>query len=92
VLQGIELYKNVPIVYSLGNFVFDLDDDDRRQPGLPSVLSALLRVRLGREGVRSLELLPLLIDQRDGRPVPVSGAAAAPVFERVYALTDALNG
>lgn len=90
VLQGIEFYKGAPIVYSLGNFVFDLDDDDRRQPGLPSVLSGVLRVRLGREGVRALELRPAVIDQRDGRPLPVSGAAARPVYERVYSLTDAL--
>jgi poly-gamma-glutamate capsule biosynthesis protein CapA/YwtB (metallophosphatase superfamily) len=80
----------VPIVYSLGNFVFDLDNDDRRQPGLPSVLSAVLHVRLGRDGVRSLELRPTVIDQHDGRPVPVRGAAARPVYERVYSLTEAL--
>lgn len=90
VLQGIELYKNVPVVYSLGNFIFDLDDDDRRHPGLPSTLTAVLRVRLGREGVRGLELRPAVIDQREGRPIPVSGAAARPVFERVYSLSDAL--
>lgn len=92
VLQGIERYKTGTIIYSLGNFVFDADDDDRRQPGMPSLLSAVLRVRLGREGVRSLELLPMLIDATDGRPVPVSGAAARPVYERVYSLTDALAG
>lgn len=92
VLQGIELYRNVPIVYSLGNFVFDLDDDDRRQPGLPSTLSAVLRIRMGREGVRGIEILPAVIDQRDGHPVPVTGAAAKPVLDRLYALTDALAG
>jgi poly-gamma-glutamate synthesis protein (capsule biosynthesis protein) len=92
VLQGIEFYKDAPIVYSLGNFVFDLDDDDRRQPGLPSVLTGVLRVRLGPEGVRSLELRPAVIDETNGRPVPVSGAAARPVYERLYTLTDALAG
>ena len=91
VLQGIELYKQAPIVYSLGNFIFDVDEEDRRQPGLPSVLTAVLRIRLGREGVRGMELRPAVIDPRDGRPVPVSGAAAWPVYERVYSLTDALS-
>ena len=90
VLQGIELYNRTPIVYSLGNFVFDLDEDDRRQPGLPTLLSAILRVRLGRDGVRALEVQPVIIDQRDGRPLPVAGAAARPVLERIYSLTDAL--
>jgi len=91
VLQGIEVYKRVPIVYSLGNFIFDFDDDDRRQPGLPSALSGVLRLRLGREGVRSLEFRPAVIDQRQLRPLPVSGVQARPVYERLYSLTDALN-
>jgi poly-gamma-glutamate capsule biosynthesis protein CapA/YwtB (metallophosphatase superfamily) len=91
VLQGIEIYKRVPIVYSLGNFVFDVDSDDRRQPGMPSLLSAVLRIRLDADGVRGLEVRPAIIDERDGRPIPVSGAAARPVYERIYSLTDALN-
>jgi poly-gamma-glutamate synthesis protein (capsule biosynthesis protein) len=90
VLQGIEEYRGVPIVYSLGNFVFDVDDDDRRQPGLPSVLTGILRVRLTRDGVRGLEFLPAVIDAADGRPVPATGAAATRVYERLYGLTDAL--
>jgi poly-gamma-glutamate synthesis protein (capsule biosynthesis protein) len=90
VLQGIEFYKGAPIAYSLGNFVFDIDDDDRRQPGMPSLLTCVLRVRLGPEGVRSLEVRPAVIDQTDGRPIPVEGAAARPVYNRLYSLTDAL--
>ncbi len=90
VLQGVEFYRGVPVVYSLGNFVFDLDEDDRRQPGLPSVLSAVLRVTLDRTGVRTLRVLPVVIDERDGRPVPVSGPQARPVLERLYQLSAAL--
>lgn len=91
VLQGIEFYKNAPIVYSLGDFVFDLDEDDYRQPGLPSVLTGVLRVRLGADGVRGLSFQPAILDQRENRPVPVSGAAAVPVFDRLYGLTNALS-
>jgi poly-gamma-glutamate capsule biosynthesis protein CapA/YwtB (metallophosphatase superfamily) len=91
VLQGIEFYHNVPIVYSLGNFVFDIDDDDRRQPGMPSLLTAVIRLRLNRQGVQSIEVRPAVIDQRDGRPIPVTGAAARPVYDRIYSLTDTLN-
>lgn len=90
VLQGVEFYKGVPVIYSLGNFVFDLDNDDRRQPGLPSVLSVIFRVTLDRTGVRSLRFLPVVIDQKDGRPAPVSGTEARPVYQRLYQLTDAL--
>ena len=91
VLQGLEFYRGVPIAYSLGNFVFDLDDDDRRQPGLPSVLSAVLRVTLDRSGVRALRFLPVVIDERVGRPVPASGEAARPVLERLYQVSVGLN-
>ena len=91
VLQGIEVYKRVPIVYSLGNFVFDVDNDDRRQPGMPTLLSAVLRIRLDANGVQGLEVRPAIIDERDGRPIPVTGVAARPVYDRIYSLTDALN-
>ncbi len=90
VLQGIEYYRGVPVVHSLGNFVFDLDADDRRQPGLPSVLTAIVRVTLDRQGVRTLRLIPAIIDEREGRPVPVEGADARRVLDRLYRLTDAL--
>ena len=91
VLQGVEFYRGAAIVYSLGNFVFDLDDDDRRQPGLPSLLSAVLRVTLTADGVRGMRFLPVIIDAREGRPVPVGGAEARPVLERIYRLSDALR-
>ena len=32
-----------------------------------------------------------MIDEREGRPIPVTGAAARPVYDRIYSLTDALN-
>jgi poly-gamma-glutamate synthesis protein (capsule biosynthesis protein) len=91
VLQGVEFYKGAPIIYSLGNFVFDLDADDRRQPGLPSVLTVIFRVTLSARGVTSIRFLPTIIDQREGRPIPVTGADARPVLDRLYRLTDALN-
>jgi poly-gamma-glutamate capsule biosynthesis protein CapA/YwtB (metallophosphatase superfamily) len=91
VLQGVEFYRGVPIIYSLGNFVFDLDDDDRRQPGLPSLLSVIVRVTLTAQGVRGVQFLPVVIDAREGRPLLVTGAAARPVLDRLYRLTDALN-
>jgi hypothetical protein len=58
---------------------------------MPSLLSAVLRIHLDANGVRSLEVRPAIIDERDGRPIPVTGAAARPVYDRIYSLTDALN-
>ena len=81
----------MPIIYSLGNFVFDLDEDDYRQPGLPSVLSVIFRVTLTAKGAQSIRFIPAIIDAREGRPVPVAGAEARPVLQRLYALTEALH-
>ena len=92
VLQGIEEYKGGLIAYSLGNFVFDLDAADYAQPGLPSSLSLILRVRLGPAGVGGYDLLPVLIGEADGRPRLVSGQEAKPVEERMARLSAALAG
>jgi len=92
VLQGIETYKGGLIVYSLGNLVFDFDFVDYSYPGLPSALSALLRVELGKTGVVKCQLAPVLIGEADGRPRLVSGAEAAPVLERMRRLSDGSCG
>ncbi len=91
VLQGVEFYQGAPIIYSLGNFVFDLDDDDRRQPGLPTLLTLIFRVTLTASGARGVRFIPAMIDPREGRPIPVAGAEARPVLDRMYTLTNALN-
>lgn len=90
VLQGVEFYRGAPIIYSLGNFVFDLDDADRRQPGLPSVLTVIFRVTITPRGVTGVRFIPAIIDAREGRPLPVSGVEARPVLQRLYRLTEAL--
>jgi poly-gamma-glutamate synthesis protein (capsule biosynthesis protein) len=89
-LQGIEFYRGGVIAYSLGNFVFDLDEADRVQYGLPSVLTAVLRVQLDAHGVTGLEVYPAIINSVEFRPEPVVGDAARPVYDRIERLTDAL--
>lgn len=92
VLQGIEEYGGGLISYSLGNFLFDFDATDYAHAGLPSRLSVILRIRLGRDGVRGYEYLPVVIDEVEGRPRLVSGEEAGPVEERMARLTAALAG
>ncbi len=60
VLQTIEPYQNGLIVYSLGNFVFD-------QFGFPANYSGILSVTLSAEGVRSYEMIDVVI-QPNGLP------------------------
>jgi poly-gamma-glutamate synthesis protein (capsule biosynthesis protein) len=80
VLQPIELYKGKPIFYSLGNFLFVSPTPTTR----PSVIA---RFRLGKDGVRAIDLTP--VDTNYGRPKPASvefSSAARTSLDRLGAL------
>lgn len=77
VLQGIEFYNQSVIVYGLGNFVFD--DGDIPQ-------TALLNVWLDSDGVRELELVPVMITE-DGRPRLATETEADEILTAVYSET-----
>lgn len=81
ILQGIHRYGDGVIAYGLGNFLFDID-------GPPE--TAILNVWLDRNGVRQLELLPVII-QEHGQPRPAETWEAEPILSRVYYLTMLLN-
>jgi len=57
IIQGIEVYKGKPIFYDAGDFV----DDYAVDPILRNDRSILILCTLGTEGVRNVELLPVLI-------------------------------
>jgi hypothetical protein len=65
--QGSEIYKGKPIIYSLGNFVFDGFDNPEGKRGW------LLRLSLDKTGVVFWDTLAAEIDA-DGTPHPLSGA------------------
>jgi poly-gamma-glutamate synthesis protein (capsule biosynthesis protein) len=68
VTQGAEIYKGKPIIYSLGNFVFDGFE-------LPAArLGWLLRLRLDKTGVLEWDTLTAHMDG-DGTPHPLRDAA-----------------
>jgi poly-gamma-glutamate synthesis protein (capsule biosynthesis protein) len=67
VTQGTEFYKGKPIIYSLGNFVFDGFDYPEARRGW------LLRLELDKSGVLFWETLAAQIDDA-GTPWPASGA------------------
>ena len=66
VTQGVEIYQGKPIIYSLGNFVFDGFDYAAGQRGW------LLRLKLDKSGVIFWDTLAAQMDD-DGTPHPVSG-------------------
>ena len=67
VTQGAEYYRGRPIIYSLGNFVFDGFDKPSEKRGW------LLRLSLDRDGVLAWETRAAQIDAA-GTPYPLSGA------------------
>ena len=73
VTQGSETYAGKPIIYSLGNFVFDGFDTPAEREGW------LLRMTVGAKGVSHWDTIPAYLDD-DGLPrrqPPAAPAAAA---------------
>ena len=66
VTQGAEIYKGKPIIYSLGNFVFDGFDYPAAQRGW------LLRLKLDKSGLVFWDTLVAQMDE-NGTPHPLSG-------------------
>jgi len=77
VLQDVEIYHGVPIVYSLGNFVFDMDVIERTRD------TAILRAVLAQDGVRSVDLyLARIVD--DAQPRLRMAKDGSPLVQHVY--------
>lgn len=65
VTQDTEVYKGKPIIYSLGNFVFNGFADEAGNTGW------LLKLQLDRQGVTQLEIFGARIDPATGVPRPL---------------------
>jgi poly-gamma-glutamate synthesis protein (capsule biosynthesis protein) len=79
-LHPIEIYRGKPIIYSLGNFLFDWVLEFMQ----PESLIARLHVTGDH---RSLELIPLLVDEMSGFPRLATG----PEARKVLSLLDELS-
>ncbi|MBU5439246.1 CapA family protein [Tissierella sp. MSJ-40] len=64
VLQGIEIYKGKPIIYSLGNFVFGSRDQ------LTST-TMIAQININEKNIDNIEIIPCSIV--NGRPIPLTG-------------------
>lgn len=87
-LQGWEYYGRGLIVYSLGNFVFDLDADDLANLGLRAFQTIVLYVTLTAGGVQDVRAEPVLIDPSEDRPRPATPDEAASVLDRLDSLNE----
>lgn len=63
VLQGIEVYKGAPVVYSLGNFVFGGNWDPRDKK------TALVELKLTKTSVKAVKVIPAFSDAFPEVPV-----------------------
>ncbi len=86
VLQGLELYKNRLIAYSLGNLAFASYSKVARQ-------SMLLKVLMHRRGLLFARIYPLNIDNTEVefQPTPAQDPLAAQIIAKVDSLSRPLN-
>ena len=85
VLQPWERLGDALILYSLGNFVFDLDADDLATLGPGPFLTAVVLIELSPDAPPRLEIRPAFIDPIENRPRPATAEEAAAVEERLRA-------
>lgn len=86
VLQGLEIYKNRLIAYSLGNFTFS---SYSRQ----SAESMILKVYLVDDGLFFAKIIPVSVDNYEisFQPKILSGARAKTVIDNLKAFSEPLN-
>jgi len=65
-LQGIEIYKSKPILYSLGNFIFDA------LAGTYDLEKAIARCQIVNKKITSIDLIPVLDDGKSPRALDLS--------------------
>lgn len=90
-LQGWEWYGDGIIVYSLGNFVFDLDADDLENLGERAFQSIVFYVTLDGDRVVEAHAEPVFIDVAENRPRPATPEEASAILARLDEL-DAMAG
>ncbi len=83
-VQGIEIYRGKPIVYSLGNFVFDQDWSEETKQGL------IMHLTFQGSTLVALRFVPVYIEDFY-RPRIVDGAEQVTILDRVWASTDAIK-
>lgn len=78
VTQGLEIYRDRLIAYSMGNFMFD-------QNFVETMVSYTMKVWLEQGKVIRAELIPIQI--LDYRPVPAVGSMREALLRRIFALS-----
>ena len=84
VVQGVETYNGGLICYSLGNFIFDQDNEVTHR-GL------ILRCTFDKDRIKEAELLPVQIDPKEFRPRLASNETGQSILEEAKKLSADLG-
>lgn len=82
-MKGIEIYKEKPILYSLGNFISDQNDPNNQQGFIASL-------EYSGKKLTGLSAVPFKIYNKS-QVVPVTGSDAADILKKEYDWSRALN-
>lgn len=83
VIQPIEIYNNKPIIYSMGNYIFDQNDENNKQGMVISLI-------LDNEKIREVEALPIYIkDKRE--PIIAEGEKGEIIRNKIISLSRELE-
>jgi poly-gamma-glutamate synthesis protein (capsule biosynthesis protein) len=77
-VQGVDAVGDVPVLHSLGNFVFDMDFMEQTMEGV------VLRATFWGAELRAVRLLPYRMEAGSFAPRRVAGAAAARILDDVW--------
>ncbi len=86
VLQGAEFHRGVPILYSMGNFIFDMQAAATYQSAVASIdfeVSLGLEPGQRRVAVSGVRYLPVQINRRNYAPARATGPAAAAILKLI---------
>ena len=83
-VQGTEWYKGKPILYSLGNFVFDQDWSEETKQGM------FAEIVIRNKKIARVRLVPVLIEDYN-QPRILGMNEVMPVLQRVYDATDEIK-
>ncbi len=84
VLQSIELYNNGIILYSMGNFVFDMASDDTYE-------SALFQFKFTGSKLVSVSIIPIQISRKNFAPVPADAKSGEKIIKNIQTYSQKFN-
>ncbi len=88
--QGVEMYNNSLIVYSLGNFVFDIGPYQRKHNPLDTLKSHILLIEIKNKKIVGWKREFLKINPKEHRPHPITNKKELKTTKAYYQMLDQL--